>query len=541
MASIALPGLQTGIDTQALVQQLLSASAGPLNRLEARQQRWENKAESLSGVESRLQTLRSAAEEVRVASELRAYQAITNDEQTLTVEANSGAAEGSHEIVINQLAAAERKVHDGLATLDSLVGEGVLAYTYDGQTRSIQTTAETTLEDLRDLINNDGGNPGVRASILEYDAGGDNVYHLVLGGADTGADYTVAIEDGLTTLAGFDSTGFTTTQSAQDAQIRVDGYPSGNWIGRSSNTIDDVLAGVTLELHAAGTVRISLTRDTETLKEKLSTLVEAYNDVVDHVQTETEWDEETQTAGVLMGESSVRHVRNRIRLPFIEGALGFMEGTDSFTLAGQVGLSLDSGGHLELDEETLDEAIAEDYLGVLNLFGADRSGTSNADELSFYAASSLTEPGAYDVRAVFDGGSLVSAQIKRTSEDDGAWRDATVAGNLITGAEGYDEQFLQITAAYAGTGTVEGVVHVRQGLGGRLYDRLEELLDPTGGTMTLAEEHFQNRIAVLQTNIERQQDRLDRMEERLVMKFARLEQALTQLEAQRISLGFTGS
>jgi hypothetical protein len=39
---------------------------------------------------------------------------------------------------------------------------------------------------------------------------------------------------------------FTETQSAQDSQIRVDGYPSGEWISRSSNTIDDVISGFTI-------------------------------------------------------------------------------------------------------------------------------------------------------------------------------------------------------------------------------------------------------------------------------------------------------
>ncbi len=541
MASIALPGLQTGIDTQLLVRQLLAASSGPLNRLQARQDRWESKADALSGVESRLEGLRSAADDIRSAAALRAYRAASNDEQTLTVEATSGAGEGAHEIVINQLAAAQRMVHDGLAALDTLVGEGVFAYTYDGQTRSIQTTAETTLEDLRNLINNDGGNPGVTASLLEYDAGGGQVYHLVLGGNHTGADYTITVEDALTTLAGLDSAAFTTTQSAQDAEVRVDGYPSGDWISRSGNTIDDVLPGVSLKLHAAGTVRISLTRDTNALKEKLNALVEAYNGLVDYVQANTDWDEGTETAGVLMGEFGVRHVRSQLRLAFIETALGFDEGADSFILAGQIGLGLDGEGHLELDEETLDEALADDYLGVLGLVGADRTGTSSVEELSFYDASSLTSPGAYDVRAVFDGGTLVSAQIKRTTEGEGDWRDATVQGNLITGAEGQDEQFLQITASYAGTGTIEGVVRVRQGIGGRLWDTLEELLDPTSGTIAVTEKHYQGRIDALQNTLDLQQTRLDRMEERLRLKFARLEQALTQLEAQRLGLGLTAS
>ena len=53
------------------------------------------------------------------------------------------------------------------------------------------------------------------------------------------------------TLTGFASADFTETRSAQDSLIKVDAYPTGadDWISRSSNTIDDVISGVTLHLH----------------------------------------------------------------------------------------------------------------------------------------------------------------------------------------------------------------------------------------------------------------------------------------------------
>ncbi|KPJ74008.1 MAG: hypothetical protein AMS14_05950 [Planctomycetes bacterium DG_20] len=547
MPSIALPGLGTGIDTQLLVQQLIAASSRQLNQLQARKSRWQQKQEAFSGVETRLETLRDAVEAIRYVADLRAYTATSNNAETLTVEVASGASEGAHTIVINQLAAAEREVHNGVAALDTLVGEGVFAYLYNGETRTVQTTAETTLEDLRDLINNDGGNPGVTASILEYDAGGSQVYHLVLGGDDTGSDYTVVIDDVQTTLDGTGGTvdlrqaTFTETQSAQDAQLRVGNYPADpNWITRSTNTIDDILPGVTLSLHSTGTVRVSLTRDTEGLKEKITDFVDSYNAVVDYVQESVAYNQTTKTAGVLMGEYSTTHVRRELRLPLIEAALGFKDGSDAYTLAGQLGLSIDRNGTLEFDEETFDEALADDYLGLLALFGADRTGTSDSDNLKFYSAASLTEPGTYDVKATFAGGVLQSAQIKLASEDDTAWRAADVEDGVIIGAEGYPEYFLQITASYGGSGEVTAEVRVRQGFAGRLYDALDELLDATEGTIALVEDRCAGAIEAIDDNIERQQERLQRMEATLAAKFARLEQALTLLEAQRGALGMAG-
>ena len=547
MSTISLPGLQTGIDTQALIQQLLTASSGTLNRLQTRKTDYQDKLDAFNTLDTRLQGLQTVVEDIRTTADLRAYAATSNDTDRLSVEVGAGAGEGAHEIAVDQLAAAEREVHDGLAELDTLVGEGTLAYTYDGTTRTIQTTAETTLEDLRDLINNDAGNPGATASILEYDAGGDQVYHLVLGGNDTGADCTISIEDAQTTLDGtggtvdFRTATFTETQSAQDAQVRVDGYPDKDWITRSTNSINDILPGVTLNLHAptgvGETVRISINRDTESLKEKVNAFVQTYNSTIGYIQDQTAYDEATGAAGILMGEYTATHIRQQARLPLIEAAPGFLDGTDPYTLAGQIGLSIDRYGTLELDEETFDDALAEDYLGLLNLLGADRTGASDSEALRFYGATSMTEPGLYDVKATFESGTLVSAQIKGSDEGAGAWRDATVNGNTITGDIDHPEAHLQVTADYGGTGTVEAQVRVRQGVAGRLYDSLDDLLEPLNGALANVHERCTNMLESLDDNIARQEYRLEAMEERLRRQFARLESTLTQLQAQQSAIG----
>lgn len=544
MATLALPGLQTGIDTSAIIQQLVAVARRPVQMLELRQARWQQKADAFSAIQSSLSALKTAVEDIRYASALRAYSVHSNNDDAVTVEATSGATEGAHEVVIDQLAAAEREVHAGAASTDALVGVGTFAYTYDGETRTIQTTAATTLQALAGLINNDGGNPGVTASLLEYDAGGGQVYHLVLSGNDTGADYAITVDDGQTTLDGTNETvdfrqaTFTESQSARNSRIRVDGYPAGSWIERSTNTIDDVIPGVTLKLHAAGTVQVSLARDTEGLKTKLTALVKAYNAVVDLAKEKTAYDQATKTGGILMGEQSLRYVRHQIRSPLVDGAAGFLGGTDAFTLAAQVGLSVNRYGKLELDEDVLAEALADDYLGVLNVLGADRTGASDSSSLQYYGASSSTVPGAYHVKVVFEAGAPVSAQIKLATEGEDAWRDATIEGNLVIGADGYPEKHLRVTANYGGSGTVEATVRVRQGVGGSLYDTLEDLLDADEGALALAGERCQNAIDNLQANIDRQEDRLARMETRLRRQFANLERAMTLLEAQRLAIGF---
>lgn len=543
MAQVNLTGLSTGIDTNALVKQLVMSSSGPLNMLKAQKSQAQAKANSFKALKTELEGLQDAAKDLSDANALRAFKVRSGDDGILTADVSSAAAQGSHTIVIDRLATAERSVHAGLASKDTLVGDGVLSYTYDGVTRSIQTTAETTLEGLVELINKDAGNPGVTASVLEYDAGASQVFHLVLSGTESGSDYAITINDAQTTLNGSNGTvdlrtaTFTETQQAQDSRIRVDGYPPSGWIERSGNTVDDVLPGVTLDLNSAGTTTVAISRDTTDLKTKVKELVKQYNELVAKVQDETKYDAETKTAGILMGEYVVNYVRQTLRLPLVESASGFATGLDPYTLPGELGLSLDSKGMLELDEEKLDDAISDNYPAVLNLLGADYSGASTSSVVKFYAATSDTTAAQYDVEANFDGsGALVSARIKLTTEGASAWRNATVEDNLIVGSEDGPEKRLQLTVAYEGNAQETAQVRVRQGFTGRLNDLIDDLLDSQEGSLTLSQNRLTTSMDNIDKKIEAQNVRLEKMEETLRLKYAKLEQTLTLLQNQTAGL-----
>ena len=537
MASVSMSGLVSGVDTGAIVQQLVAVEQQSVTRLQARKATIDATGSAFSTIADRIASLKTALEDLRSASSLRAYSVSSSDDSVLTASATSTASEGAHTIVINRLASSERKVNAGTAALDTLVGVGAFVYTYGGETRTVQTTDTTTLEGLRDLINNDGGNPGITASILQYGTG-DQAFHLVLSGNDMGADHTIAIDDGQTTLDAFDSGAFITTQTAQNSRIQLDGYPSGdNWIERDGNTLTDVLTGVTLDLRevtpSGQPVRLSLTRDTSGLKDKLAGLVSAYNSVISEAKTDTAYDATAKKSGPLIGEYSVTSILEKLRTPLVQRAAGFSAAEDPYSLSAQLGLSVDKDGKLQLNEDDFNTAVSNNYLGVLSLLGAERSGTASGANLRFYGARDTTSPGTYDVRANFTDGVLTSASIKLSSEPDSAWRDAKVDGNLIIGAEGKPEQNLQVTAAYAGTGTTTAQVRVRQGVCGQLYDAIggsiQNILDSAKSRVETQSKHMQD-------NIDSEQLRVNKVQGDLAARFAKLEQTLTMLQAQRGAL-----
>jgi flagellar capping protein FliD len=359
------------------------------------------------------------------------------------------------------------------------------------------------------------------------------------------------MEGGSTTadLTDFAEADFTETQSAQDSQIRVDGYPSADWISRSSNTIDDVISGVTLHLHdttdATGE-EITLTRDIQSVKDKLTSMVNAYNLAVVHIQEKTGYNSDLKTGGVLMGDFIVSTIRSQIRTPLISRTSGFIVDINNFLSPAQIGLELDKDGILNLDTNVFDEAIAEDYMGVLALIGANKTGSSDSNTIEFYGASSkYTTAGNYDVEVEVTGGAITSAKIKLSTES--TWQDATYGGNIVTGNSTFDnngdpiypENGLQLSIDLSQDGTFTATVRVKQGFTGAIEDTLDNILKATTGSIDIDQEHVDYQIESLKDRIEFEEYRLTVKEKRFIKRFARLESTLALLQAQMSIMGFT--
>jgi len=359
-------------------------------------------------------------------------------------------------------------------------------------------------------------------------------------------------EGGSTTASGmnndFEPADFSETQSAQDSEIRVDGYPPGAWISRSSNTVDDVIYGVALHLHDttdANGEELTLTRDIQSVKDKLTKMVDAYNFAVEYIKEKTGYNDVLKTAGLLMGDYVVSTIRQQIRTPLITQTNGFIEDIDTFLTPGHLGFKLDREGVLSLDMNVLDEAIAEDYMGVLAIIGADKTGSSDSNTIEFYGAhSDYTTAGSYDVEVEVIGGAITSAKIRLSTES--TYRDATYSGNIVTGNSTFDdngdpvypENALQLSVDLSQNGTFTATVRVKQGFTGTIEDALDNMLKVTTGSIQIDQKHVDKQIEYLQDKIENEEYRLTKKEERLIARFSRLERSLALIQQQMGALGF---
>ena len=159
------------------------------------------------------------------------------------------------------------------------------------ETMVLNIAADTTMGQLRDLINNSASNPGVTASIIN-DGSATNPYKLVLKANSTGKDNEITMLAQVPDLT-------MTVQGAVgenlNTQVTIDGVA----YKRQTNTISDVLSGITMTLQAAGTSTVSVASNDDSIKEMIVGLVDAYNAAVQEISKNTGYDETTKDFGML--------------------------------------------------------------------------------------------------------------------------------------------------------------------------------------------------------------------------------------------------
>ncbi len=297
------------------------------------------------------------------------------------------------------MAQVEQVVHSGFADTGTTVVTGsakTFSYIYGGTRASIDVAADATLSDLVGLINNDTNNPGVTASILNDGLGLSTSYHMVLTGRNTGAAYTITDITDTFTGGTFSSDDFTTTQEAQNSMLKVDGYPSDTYqdIQRSTNSVSDVIDGVTLSLVDSGSATVSITEDLATIRTTIETFVSGVNFVLDYIKDQTEYDEDTGEAGTMIGNYSYQIVQHRINDILTDAVPGLTDGVDTYVHLAQIGISTnpDNGGKWEIDSTTLNNALSSDLEAVSKLFIKDDvAGTNGIFELLSQELDNLTD------------------------------------------------------------------------------------------------------------------------------------------------------
>jgi len=104
MAVNRITGLATGMDTDALVEQLMSASRAPLTKLEQNNTKLEWQREAMLEINSKLLSFRTAALDMKLQGTYKSYTATSSNTSLVTASATTEAVEGTYTFKVTQLA-----------------------------------------------------------------------------------------------------------------------------------------------------------------------------------------------------------------------------------------------------------------------------------------------------------------------------------------------------------------------------------------------------------------------------------------------------
>lgn len=362
MTAISALGVGSGLDLNGLLDQLRQGEEKQLTPIATRKAGYQAKISAFGTLKSALSTFQDAA---HALTEKSAFQPVSSSVtgDALTASTSASTPPGSYQIHVEQRAQASSVATMGVADQSANLGAGTITFTLaSGDSMSISVdSADSSLEKIRDAINEQDG--GVRASIIND--GSDQPYRMVLQAADTGSDAAVTNIQFDGDLAGNVQLDGTTHQDGANAKLTINGIN----IESAHNQVDGAVQGVTMDIVEDGDATLQVTRDDGAIKKDVQNFVDSYNQLVKSLDGLTGYDADTQRAGILLGDSTVRGVESRLRR--VLG--GATHNGGSFKILTDAGVTLQLDGTLKLDSNKLDKVVTNN-LGALNEFFAGSAG-----------------------------------------------------------------------------------------------------------------------------------------------------------------------
>jgi flagellar hook-associated protein 2 len=186
------------------------------------------------------------------------------------------------------------------------------------------------------------------------------------------------------------TTTFTTGRARElvagsDAKVTIDGVA----LQRSSNTITDAIAGVTVNLQqaeAGTTIQLDVARDAESIRNSVNAVAQAYNAILKFVG------DQRAIGQPLSGSGPLRAAMSSLTSTLLTGVTG---ATGTYSRPAIAGLALQKDGTLALDAAVFDAALATSYNDVARLF--QTGGSATHSDVVFSFSTDRTQAGTYAV------------------------------------------------------------------------------------------------------------------------------------------------
>ena len=376
MANVQFGGLITGLDTKSLIAGLVAAESRPIDLLQDQKTVLQAKQGVYAILVGALGGLKSDAQALSLDGDFNKRAAESSDATVLKASADSTAQQGFGRIVVDTLAKAQSIQSTGFASASDTIGTGSLTLQVGGTVTTITIdSTNNTLTGLQSAILSSGAK--VTAAIVNVGSSATPDFRLIVQSKDTGVANAVTISGALSGGVDPFAGGGHVVQAAADALVSVNGLT----VSRSSNTISDVIPGISLVLLKEGnhdgiindgdvSADVTVTSDNSAIQESIQQFIDSYNAVNKIVNDQFTVNQDTQRQGTLAGDASLRGVISRLRNELSQpGGIGV-----GLKYLSDIGISFQKDGSLTLDESKLNNALNADPTGVSNLFTLVQNG-----------------------------------------------------------------------------------------------------------------------------------------------------------------------
>jgi len=385
MSAVSFSGLASGIDSKALIQAALDQQRAAYEKpLEQKITDYQDTNSAFSKLHDLLNTLKSAADKFRTLNgSALSKQAGSSDETILLATAANSATNGTYSITTSQLAknatfsfkstatyssadsAINASINNGASsasrTVNVLTGTGT-----DQESVDVVIDDSTTLNQFVSQFNSTSTK--ATASVINVGTSASPDYRIAIVSNNQGSskgELSVSVGSEVTS-AGTGAFNSNTLQQATDATFSISGI-SGT-ITRSTNSISDVIPGLTFELQSTGTASITVADDKDKTTSTIQDFVTAYNDVVKFIsensQITQEKDSKTNEINNIFGPLASTSLDDNVISALRSSLVSSRTTGRTVNSLADLGITTQRDGTLALDTDTLNNALSADPEGI---------------------------------------------------------------------------------------------------------------------------------------------------------------------------------
>ena len=456
----ALNSKGSGLNITQIVDSLVDAEKTPQKEMiETKISENNTSISAIAEIKNSLSTLSTSLKSLVGNTSLKPSSNSTSISVELTNPSKANTLDSS--ITVSSLATGQTLAFTGYASSETVVGGGTLVLERGDwssgsfvasstvSSKSLTVLSTDTLASLRDKINSLSYD--VTASIV---GAGDGTYNLVLK-SSTGVGNALRVTatespvgSGLSSIDNTTTNGTKQKIAGSDAAINVDGMS----LTRTTNTIDDLFEGYTVNLinTTSSTAKLTSTVDTTTAKTNLQALVDSVNKLKTVLNDKTFRGSASAEPGELASDPAVRSLKNQIENNIKSSLTGF--GADGVYLS-NLGVRTNKDGTLSLNSRILETELKNNPSSLDAIFNSMYSSSSSL--LSISGGNSKTPtPGSFTfAMTAYVAGSLTglvdtdtTPQVTSSDNTIQLTVDGTTSGTITVPSSHYSSQGALATA-----------------------------------------------------------------------------------------------